>query len=181
MIHFHKPLRQKKYYRLNQSIFAKEVRVVDEKGKQVGILPLTEAIGQAREKNLDLVEIAPKAKPPVCKIINFKKFLFLEAKKEAQEKKKSKKTAIKEVQLSPFIAQNDFDFRVGRTKEFLAKGNKVKVAVMFKGRQMDKKDFGYQLIERLLEKLKSEAEIDLAPKFLGRRLELVLKPKGEKK
>lgn len=171
----------KKFYRINQYIQAKEVRVVDEEGKQIGVLSKEEALKQAQEKGLDLVEVAPNAKPPVCKIIDFKKFKFLESRKEQKEKKKSKKVDLKEVQLSPFIAENDFNFRLNRAERFLKEGNKVKIAVVFKGRQITKKDFGYQLIEKALERLKPFSEIDFEPKFAGRRLEMTLKPaKGDK-
>lgn len=166
----------KKFYRINQYIQAKEVRVVAEKGKQIGILPKEKALKQAQDKGLDLVEVAPKAKPPVCKIVNFKKFKFLESRKEQKERKKSKKANLKEVQLSPFIAENDFNFRLNRAERFLKEGNKVKIAVVFKGRQITKKDFGYQLIERVLERLKPFSEIDIEPKFAGRRLETTLRP-----
>jgi len=171
----------KKFYRLNQYIQAKEVRVVDEEGKQIGVLPTEKALKQAQSKGLDLVEVAPNAKPPVCKIIDFKKFKFLESRKQQQERKKSKKVELKEVKLGPFIAENDFNYRLKRAEEFLEEGNKVKIAVVFKGRQITKKEFGYKLMERVLEKLKPFSEIDFEPKFAGRKLEMTLKPiKGGK-
>lgn len=174
-------MKQKRFYRLNQYIFAKEVRVIDEKGKQIGLMSASQALQQARTLGLDLVEIVPNAKPPVCKIINFKKFLFLEAKKLAEEKRKSKKGKLKEVQLTPFIAQNDLRVRLERTEKFLKAGDKVKIVVRFRGREMDKKDFGYRLIGRVLEELKEIAETDLEPRFMGRQLETMLRPaKGEK-
>lgn len=172
---------EKKFYRINQYIQAKEIRVVDDEGKQIGVMPLEKALKQAQEKGLDLVEVAPSAKPPVCKIIDFKKFKFLESKKEQKDKKKSKKVDVKVVQLSPFIAENDLNFRLNRAEEFLKEGNKVKIAVVFKGRQITKKDFGYKLIEKAVEKLKPFSEVDFEPKFAGRRLEMTLKPtKGGK-
>jgi len=171
----------KKFYRINQYIQAKEVRVVDEKGKQIGVLATEKALKQAQEKGLDLVEVAPNTKPPVCKIVDFKKFRFLKSKKQQQDKKQAKKVDLKVVQLSPFIAENDFNFRLNRAEEFLKEGNKVKIAVVFKGRQITKKDFGYKLMERALEKLKPYSEIDFEPKFAGRKLEMTLKPiKGGK-
>ena len=111
-------MNQRRYYRLNQYIFAKEVRVIDDKGKQIGLMPVSQALQQARNLGLDLVEIVPKAKPPICKIINFKKFLFLEEKKASEEKRKNKKTKLKEIQLTPFIAQNDLEIRFKRWKNF---------------------------------------------------------------
>lgn len=170
----------KKFYRLNQYIQAKEVRVVDEEGKQIGILPIEKALEQAQNKGVDLVEVAPKAKPPVCKLIDFKKFKFLESRKE-RKGKKSKKVELKEIQLSPFIADNDLNFRLRRAEGFLKQGNKVKIAIVFKGRQITKKDFGYQLIERVLNRLRPYSEVDLEPKFAGQKLEMTLKPaRGDK-
>lgn len=170
----------KKFYRINHYIQAREVRVVDEKGKQIGVMPISQALKQAQEKGVDLVEVAPKAQPPVCKIIDFRKFKYLESKREQEEKKKAKKVEIKEIHLTPFIAANDFNFRMERAEKFLKDGDKVKIAVRFRGRERDKKDFGYRLIEQALEKLKTSSEIDLGPKFMGNRLELVLRPKGDK-
>lgn len=166
----------KKFYRINHYIQAQEVRVVDEKGKQVGVMALSQALKQAQKKGLDLVEVAPQAQPPVCKIIDFKKFKFLEAKKRKEERKKTKKVGLKEVRLTPFIAENDFNFRLERAKEFLKEGDRVKIVVRFKGRQMAKKDFGYRVLEKALERLKDIASVEFEPKFIGRRLEASLKP-----
>lgn len=171
----------KKFYRLNHYIQAREVRVVDEKGKQIGVLSTEKALKQAQKKGLDLVEVAPNAKPPVCKIIDFKKFKFLESKKEQQEKRKTKKVGLKEIKFRPFIAENDLNFRLRRAEKFLKEGNKVKIAVVFRGREITKKDFGYQLIEKSLAKLKPFSEVDFKPKLVGRRLEIILRPaKGGK-
>lgn len=166
----------KKFYRLNQYITAPKVRVVDEQGKQIGIFPKALAIEKARESKADLVEVAPKAKPPVCKIIDFKKFKYLEAKKYQEEKKKSKRVEIKEIRLTPFMAENDFNFRVKRAMQFLKNGHKVKIAVRFKGRQMEKKDFGYELIRRAIEKLSPYSEAEMEAKFVGIQLETLLVP-----
>jgi translation initiation factor IF-3 len=166
----------KKFYRINQSIQAKQVRVVDETGKQIGVLTLEKALKQAQKKGFDLVEVAAKAQPPVCKIIDFKKFKFQEAKKEQQEKKKSKKVEIKEVQLSPFIAENDLNFRLKRAEEFLKAGDKVKLSVVFKGRQITKREFGYQLLDKVLARLENLATVDLPPKMAGRKLIMTVKP-----
>jgi len=166
----------KKFYRINQYIQAREVRVVDEQGKQIGVIPLNQALEQARQKGLDLVEVAPQAQPPVCKIIDFKKFKFLQSKKKQEEKKKAKKVELKEIRLRPFIAENDFNFRMARAEEFLLDGNKVKVVVRFKGRQMTKKEFGYQLLKKVVERLNSLAKVEMEPKFLGRQLEIAFSP-----
>jgi len=166
----------KKFYRLNQYITAPKVRVVDERGKQIGIFPKDLAIKKAQEAKADLVEVAPNAKPPVCKIIDFKKFKYLEAKKQQKEKKKSKKVEIKEVRLTPFMAKNDFAFRLRRAEEFLKEGNKIKITVRFHGRQMEKKEFGYELIAKAKENLSPYAQIETEPKFVGNQLEILLSP-----
>lgn len=166
----------KKFYRINQYITAKEVRTVDEGGKQIGVLALAEALTKAREKGLDLVEVAPEAKPPVCKVIDFKKFKYLEAKKQQESKKKTKKVEIKEVRLAPFIAVNDLNFLLRRAQKFLAEGNKVKISVRFHGRQMTKKNFGYELIKKAVANLSESAQTEGEPKFMGRQLEVILVP-----
>lgn len=149
---------------------------MDEAGKQIGVLPIKEALEKARSLRLDLVEVAPNAQPPVCKIIDFKKFKYLEAKKYQEEKKKSKRVEIKEIRLTPFMAENDFNFRLKRAMQFLKNGHKVKIAVRFKGRQMEKKDFGYELIRRAIEKLSPYSEAEIEPKFVGIQLETFLVP-----
>lgn len=176
---------KRRFYRINQYIQASKVRVVDEKGKQIGVMPLNQALKQAQEKELDLVEVAPKAQPPVCKIIDFKKFRFQEEKRQKENKKKSKKVELKQVRLRPFIAENDFNFRIRRAKKFLKDGDKVKITVFFRGREITKKDFGYELLKKTIEKLSSLAEVEIEPKFTGRQMEIILKPtkrsKGEQK
>jgi translation initiation factor IF-3 len=167
---------RKVFYRVNQYIQAKEVRVIDEKGKQIGTMTLPEAMKKTNEAGVDLVEIAPKAVPPVCKIIDFKKFLFQEAKKQARAKKGAKKGQLKEVRLTPFIAENDLQFRLKRAREFLTNGHKVKISIFFKGRELDKKEFGYKLIGRVTEELKDLATVDAQTKFIGRKLETLFRP-----
>lgn len=137
---------------------------------------LSAALEEAKKREVDLVEIAPKAQPPVCKLIDFKKFKYIEAKKEAEEKKKSKKVEIKEVRFSPFIAENDFNIRLEKIRGFLKENDKVRMVVRFRGRQMMKKDFGYRLIQQATEKLQKEAAVDLAPRIMGNILEAVIRP-----
>ncbi|MCL5090580.1 MAG: translation initiation factor IF-3 [Patescibacteria group bacterium] len=165
------------YYRINQYIQAKEVRVVDETGRQVGVMPIFNAIQKAREVGVDLIEVAPNAKPPVCKIIDFKKFKYLEAKKEREEKKGQKGGELKEVRFTPFIAQNDLNIRIKKIKGFLADGDKVKIRIRFTGREMTKKDFGYKIVNQITQTLEGEASQEGEPKFQGRELFLILSPK----
>lgn len=169
-----------KYYKINQYIQAKEVRVVDEEGKQIGIMPIFNAIQKAREKGVDLIEVAPGAKPPVCKIINFKKFKYIEAKKEQEEKKTQKGGDVKEVQLSPFIAKNDFQTRIKKTRQFIEENNKVRVRVRFKGREMNKKDFGFRLIDEMAKQLEGIAVKENEPKFFGREITVTFGPQKKK-
>ncbi|MGB9911078.1 MAG: translation initiation factor IF-3 [Microgenomates group bacterium] len=166
----------RKFYRLNQYITAKEVRVVDEKGKQIGIFPIEEALNKARSLNLDLVEVAPQANPPVCKIIDFKKFKYLEKKKEKEEKKKNKKIEVKEIRLKPFIAENDLNFRIKKAEKFLKEGNKVKLVVTFYGRQLGKQNFGREIINKIIENLSFCSKPEGEMKILENRIEVILGP-----
>lgn len=138
---------------------------------------MKEALEKAREAELDIVEIAPYAQPPVAKIINFAKFRYQEGKKEREARRKEKKgTEQKEVWLTPFMAQNDYMVKVGRIKEFLKEGHKVRIAVRFKGRQMGRKEFGYEVVKKLEEDVKEEGKVEQTPKFLGRQLVTALTP-----
>jgi translation initiation factor IF-3 len=165
-----------KFYRINQYIQAKEVRVIDKDGKQIGIMPIFNAIQKTREAGVDLIEVAPNANPPVCKIIDFKKFKYLEAKKEKEDKKGQKKGELKEIVFSPFIAQNDLNTRVKKIKEFFDQGNKVKIRIKFSGRELGKKEFGYKLVEKVITNLGESANKESEPKFQGRELFLILAP-----
>lgn len=143
----------------------------------MGVFPLKEALEKAREAELDIVEIAPHAQPPVAKIINFAKFRYQEEKKEREARRKEKKgTEQKEIWLTPFMAQNDYLVKVSRIKEFLKGGHKVRIAVRFKGRQMGRKEFGYEVVKKLEDDVKDDGRIEQAPKFLGRQLVTTLTP-----
>lgn len=163
-----------KFYQTNQYIRAKILRVVDETGKQIGVISLEEALSIARERGLDLVEIAPMAKPPVAKIIDFKKFKYLEAKKEREGNKKSSKTDLKEIRFTPFIAQGDFDSRIEKITDILGDGDRVKVVVKFVGRQITRVDFGHNLIKRITDELSGIAIADGVAKLQGKQLFLIL-------
>lgn len=176
-----KKIVKKPKWRINDEIGAASLRVIDEAGKQVGVLSKAEALAKAKEAGVDLVEIAPMAKPPVAKIIDFGKFRYREEKKAQKEKKGAKGGELKEVRLSPFIAQGDYTNRSAKIKGFLADNNKVRVVVKFKGRQMGSKKFGYQLMQRILEELAGTVVIDMEPKFLGRHLAMVISPLSKAK
>lgn len=172
-----------KFYRINQYITASNVRVVDEKGVQVGVMPIFNAIQKARELGVDLVEVSGSTNPPVCKLIDFKKFKYIEAKKDQEEKKGTKGGVLKEIQLSPFIAKNDLEFRIRRAREFISEGNKVKLKVRFSGREISKKDFGYKIIDTIVQNLSDIASNDSDVKLMGKEIFLILSPvsKGKKK
>lgn len=150
--------------------------MLNAEGKQIGIFSRQEALNKAREQNLDLVEIAPMAKPPVAKIIDFKKFLYQEEKRKRQLRAKSKSAETKEIWLSPFIGERDFNLRTERGKELLEEGGKLKIVVRFKGRQITKKNFGFEVINKFTNSL-TEAKIDRPPRFEGRNLVAIVSKK----
>lgn len=177
MLKFNRP-----FYRLNQSIAAPQVRLIDESGKQIGIVNRTEALVKAQELDVDLVEIAPKANPPVCRLIDFRKFQYLQSRKEREEKKKTKEVALKEIRMGPFVAPRDLEIRIGRIREFIKKGNRVKVSVRFAGRQITHPEFGHGLLRKIVEALGDLAQVEREAKFEGRNLSLIIgKLKGKKK
>lgn len=165
-----------KFYLTNQFIKAPELRVVDETGKQIGVMTKSAALNIAQEKDVDLVEIAPKATPPVAKTIDFKKFKYLEAKKEREGKATSGKVEIKEIRFSPFIAQGDFDSRLERIKDILGDGDRVKIVVKFSGRQITRVEFGHDLIKKILSNLEGISSADGVAKLQGKTLFLILNP-----
>lgn len=169
-------MKKKSKWRINKEIRAREVRVIDKEGNQIDVMPTTEALALAKKDGLDLVEIAPKANPPVVRVVEFGKFKYQEEKKLKKQKKKSKSGELKEVRFSPFIADGDFNTRMRRVNKFLKQNNKVRVVVVFKGRHMDSKKFGYELLKRVIENLETDIVIDMEPKFLGRHLAMIVSP-----
>lgn len=168
---------KKQFWRANQNIRAPKLRVIGPDGKQLGIFSLSEALKKTEEEGLDLVEIAPQARPPVAKIIDFAKFRYQQEKKEREQRVKEKKgSEQKEIWLTPFMADNDYQVRLERIKEFLKEGHKVRVTVRFKGRQMGHKEFGYEQAGRVVQDTKEMAAVDQEPKFLGRQLVMTLTP-----
>jgi translation initiation factor IF-3 len=161
---------------LNESIRAPEVRVIGSDGKQLGVLKIREAIDKARKEGLSLVEIAPNATPPVAKIVDFGKFRYQEEKKARKDQKKVKGGEVKEIHFSPFIADGDYVTKLKRIREFLNDRNKVKVVVVFGGRQMGSKPMGYLLLGRINNELGETITIDMQPKFLGRYLTTIISP-----
>lgn len=160
---------QKKFYRTNERIFAQQLRVLDNEGKQIGLLSKFDALKAARDLGMDLVEVAPMAKPPVAKIIDYKKFLYQEEKKHREEKKRAKVSETKEVRLGPFISDNDMQVMVKRARVFLADGDKVRLVVKFKGRQIARPEFGRQVIMKTIDALRDIAKVEREPHLEGRQ------------
>jgi translation initiation factor IF-3 len=162
--------KQTLFWRTDYQIRAPSLRVVDSEGKFIGVLSKDEAIKRAKEANLTLVEIAPNAVPPVCKIVDYGKFRYSEEKKAKEAAKKVKGGGVKEIRFSPFIGEADFKVRIERIKEFFADKNKVRVVVVFKGPQMRVKNTGYDVINKIKAEFGESIITDMPPKFLGKHL-----------
>lgn len=167
--------------RINQFIKASEVRVVHDKKGSLGIMNIKDALALAREEDSDLVEIVPNANPPVCKIINYGKYKFELQKKNKEAKKKQKLVQLKEIKMRPQISVHDYNFKMKHIREFLNEGNKVKITIMFRGREMAHTEFGYDLIAKIIKDLENEASTEKPPKMEGRNLSAVLNPVKIKK
>lgn len=167
-------------FRINQQIRAKEVRLLRADGTQIGVFPLTDALVQAKEAGVDAVEIAPLAVPPVVKLIDYKKLLYQLAKKERASKAGAKKVDLKEVRLTPFMAENDFQTRINRCREFLTEGHKVRITVKFVGRQLSRREFGPQLMQKANALLSDLSTPDSEPKWVGRQYLVTLSPTKKK-
>lgn len=168
---------KKPYYQLNQHIKADTIRLVDEDAGQIGVMTLEEALKLAAQEEKDVVLVSDQAKPPVAKLIDFAKFKYQQKQKHKDGKKKQKTVDIKEIRFTPFIAPGDFDNRIKRAIEFLEDGNKVKLNVKFTGRQITRKDFGLNLINKAIGELKEVATVEREPAFQGKILSAQLQPK----
>ena len=162
---------------INEQIKDKEVRVVGEDGEQLGIMSSREALKLAQEAELDLVKIAPTAKPPVCKIIDYGKFKYEQVRKEKEAKKKQKIVEVKEIRLSPNIDTNDLNTKINATRKFIAKGNKVKVTLRFRGREMAHMQTSKHILDDFAEQVADVATVEKAPKLEGRSISMVLTEK----
>lgn len=164
------------YVRVNGKIRAREVRVIGADGKQVGILSLNDALAMARNLGVDLVEIAPNANPPVCKLIDYGKYRYEQAKKEKESKKHQHASKMKEIQLSATIDQHDFDVKLQHAIDFLCDDMKVRVVLRFRGREMAHKEIGFKVIERFVNALAPWAKPDSKPALLGKGIMVTLSP-----
>lgn len=167
--------------RINQFITAPEVRVVHDKRGSLGIMSIKDALALAKEEGSDLVEIVPTAEPPVCKIINYGKYKFDIQKKSKEAKKKQKSVQLKEIKMRPQISIHDYNFKMKHIREFLGEGNKVKITIMFRGREMAHTEFGYDLINKIIQDLENEASTEKPAKLEGKNLSAVLNPMKMKK
>ncbi len=158
-------------------IRAKEIRVVDEEAGQLGIMTPEQALAIARQRELDLVEVAPGATPPVCRIMNYGKFQYQKSKRAHEAKKHQKQVVLKEVKFRPKTEEHDFQFKKNHIVRFLNEGNKAKATVVFRGREMTHQDIGRRLMERLVEDLKEIAEIERPPKMEGYALVTIFMPR----
>ena len=163
--------------RINDLIRSPEVRLIDSEGQQIGIVPIAQAQEMAREKDLDLVEISATATPPVCKIMDYGKYLFEQKKKQAEAKKKQKVIVVKEVQFRPRIDEHDFDFKKNNVIRFLEHGDKVKCIVRFRGREMTHMELGKAVLDRLLVEVKDHGASESPnPDLQGNRMSVVIAP-----
>jgi translation initiation factor IF-3 len=163
-------------YRINRMIDAHEVRLIDENGNMVGVVPLREALARAEEAGLDLVEISPNARPPVCKILDYGKFKYEAQKKAAAARKKQRVIEIKEIKMRPGIDDNDYDIKMKKVKEFLDEGDKVKVTLRFRGREMAHAHLATSLLERIKNDVADRAKVEQMPKLEGRQMVMVMAP-----
>lgn len=163
---------------INEEIRAREVRVVSDTNEQLGIMTLHEAIRAAEEKGLDLVEVAPNGKPPVCRIMNYGKFRYEQQKRDKEAKKKQKVFQVKEVKFRPNIEDHDFFVKLKNAQRFLAEGNKVKVSIMFRGREMAHPELGKDVLDRVAKELGDTIVREKPPKIEGRNMTMIIAPKA---
>ncbi len=168
-------------HRINAEIKVPEVRLVDAEGGQVGIVSLADALRQARASDMDLVEVAPNADPPVCRIMDYGRFKYQEAQKQKEARKRQSQITIKEIKMRPKISDNDYKTKSGHVRRFLNDGAKVKATIMFRGREMAHTELGKRLLDRLAEDMEELATIEAYPKVDGRNMVMVLAPVREKK
>ena len=162
--------------RSNNRINSPEVQVIGSTGENLGIINTNKAISMAKEEGLDLIEIAPNAKPPVCKIIDIGKYKYDAQKKANKAKKKQKKIELKEIKLRPVTETHDYNFKLKNAQKFLSKGDKVKFTIRFKGRELQHSNLGYNLMNKIQEDIKLVGKVEMNPKFDGKQMIMVIQP-----
>lgn len=175
-----RPVPQEDPIRTNERITAREVRLIDENGEQVGIVDTREALLRAQEAELDLVEVSPTAKPPVCKIMDYGKFKYQQSKKEHEAKKKQHQVQVKEVKFRPGTDEGDYQVKLRNVIRFLENGDKAKITIRFRGREMAHRELGAQLLDRVEKEVEELATVEQRPKMEGRQMIMVLAPKKKK-
>ncbi len=165
--------------RVNEGIRVREARVIDSDGQQLGIIPVREGVRVAAEQGLDLVEVAPQAKPPVCRIMDYGKYKYEQSKKERDARKKQRVINVKEVKFRPRIEEHDFQVKVRNARRFLTDGDKVKVTLMFRGREITHASLGRDLCLKFHKELEDQASMEKEPKVEGRNMIMVLVPKSQ--
>ena len=165
-------------HEINEEIIDKEIRVISDEGEQLGIMSAEEALKIAEEKELDLVKISPMAKPPVCKIMDYGKYRFEQAKREKEAKKNQRVMEVKEIRMSPSIGENDLQTKLKAALKFLADGDRVKVSIRFRGREMAHTNLGEQILRDFADKCSELANLDKQPKLEGRNMSMFLSPKS---
>ena len=165
--------------RINEQIRVREVRLIDDLGEQKGIVPTIEALRMAKEKDLDLVEVSPNANPPVCKILDYGKYRFEQEKKLRESKKNQKVLKLKEIRMQPKIGPGDLDTKAKHVQEFLEEGNKVKVTIRFRGRELAHTELGYDVLNEVLKRLTSAYVVEKAPAMDGKTMSMTISAKAK--
>ena len=169
--------KQQTFTRINDAIRVPQVRLIDADGSQLGVIETVSAMERAEQADLDLVEVAPEARPPVCRIMDFGKYRYDKEKKEKEARKKQHNVQMKTVRIKTAnISQHDMEYRLGHIREFIGKGNRVKVSMRFFGRQMAFKDRGREVMQNVAEKLEDVAKVDQMPTMEGREMSMILRP-----
>ena len=166
--------------RINEQITASDVRLISSNGKQLGILSIREALIQAEDEGFDLVEVSPEANPPVCKIIDYGKLKYKEQKSKKEAKKKQKTIEVKEIKMRPGIDTHDYKVKVRALSKFISGGNKVKVSMRFRGREMEHQNLGFDLLKKLIEEVVEYAKVEVPPKSEGKQIMMILVPQVAK-
>lgn len=167
----------KKKFRVNERIRAPKVRLIDADGQQVGIVSRDQALSRAREQGLDLVEVAPQADPPVCRIMDYGQFLYQQAKKLKEARKKQVTVEVKEIKVRPKTDVHDLETKIRHIKRFLGDKNKVKIRVFFRGREITKPELGKEVLEKILQAVEDVAQVEMRPRMEGRQMIMILAPK----
>tara|TARA_Y100000590_G_scaffold100904_1_gene114675 strand:+ start:64 stop:594 length:531 start_codon:yes stop_codon:yes gene_type:complete len=162
--------------RTNEQITASEVRVISSTGKQLGIISIREALNHAEDEGFDLVEVSPDAKPPVCKIIDYGKLKYKEQKSKKEARKKQKTIEVKEIKMRPGINKHDYDVKIKAVSKFISEGNKVKISMRFRGREMEHQNIGIELLNKITEQVSKYAKLEVPPKPEGRQIMMLLVP-----